>query len=97
MLGSFRAGAPRVVAALVFALFAAGAIAARPGAQDDDTRNLWDTGFAQKRPKAKASGQSRKPARYRRATPPLAEQLPWLHRPPVIAAGRLSRPAVIWR
>jgi hypothetical protein len=73
MLGSFRVGAALGVAAVI-AFFVAGAIAAGPAAQDDDTRNLWDTGFAQKRPKAKASGQSRKPARYRRATPPLAEQ-----------------------
>ena len=74
MLGSFRVGAPRLVAAVIFAGFVAGAILAGPTAQDEDTRNLWDTGFAQKRPKAKASGQTRKPARYRRATPPLAAQ-----------------------
>ena len=74
MVGSSQTGARRALALLIFALMVAGSAAAGPAIQNDDTRNLWDTGFAQRRPKPKTPSRARKPARYRRATPSLASQ-----------------------
>jgi hypothetical protein len=43
------------------------ALAPRVPAQEDTTRNLWDTGFLQERPKKAAPKRQKRPPRYRRA------------------------------
>jgi hypothetical protein len=51
-------------------------MAVPPPLQEDATRNLWDTGFLQKRPGPTGPGRARKTPRYKRATPPVAAGRP---------------------
>lgn len=60
-----------VACALVVALAALFAPAGTV-AQDDGTRQLWDTEFLQKRPKPKSAPKPRKKTSYRRVTPRVA-------------------------
>lgn len=70
----------RILIALVLAVFVA---APAFSAQDDETRQLWDTEFLQKRPAPKAKPAPKKAPKYRRATAPIAKASPTPGDPPV--------------
>lgn len=70
----------RIFLALILA-----AVVAAPAmsAQDDETRQLWDSEFLQKRPAPKAKPKPKKTPRYKRVTPPIAKASPAPGSPPV--------------
>ncbi|HXG68782.1 MAG TPA: hypothetical protein VNO70_27035 [Blastocatellia bacterium] len=59
---------------MVFCLGSMGAVASQP-IQDDETRQLWDVEFLQKRQKAKRAAPRRKKPAYKRVTPKTADSL----------------------
>lgn len=68
---------------IFFALILAAAVAAPVLSAQDETRQLWDSEFLQKRPAPKAKPTPKKAPKYRRATPPLARSTPAPGAPPV--------------
>lgn len=67
------------LAVILAAIVAAPAVSA----QDDGTRQLWDSGFLQKRPAQKAKPAPRKTPKYKRVTPPIAKAAPSPAAPPI--------------
>lgn len=62
---------------ILFALILAAIVAAPAfSAQEDETRQLWDSEFLQKRPAPKAKSAPKKSPKYRRTTPPIAKSTP---------------------